>query len=929
MALQRIIRVIVLSVAIQMTGLPLYAQFYNAGQDPASLRWQQLVSPRYRVVFSEGNLALARKYALALESSYIDDRFMKGASFGRLNVLLHPHSALSNAWVAWAPARIEVLTVPPQDMYAQAWHKQLALHELRHVVQIRSLDQGMTRVLGWFFGEQATGLVLGLHVPQWLLEGDAIWAETVFSQAGRLRDPFFLMALDAQWGTGRIYSYDKAVFGSFRDFVPDHYVLGARLAGFANTRFGDDFFYKVLPYPAKRPWMPGAFAFGLRKQGTAGLVGFYRDVAASGRVDTIAGSTENRLAGVSGYCSYTHPVRQGGRFLAVRQKLGEIHRFVSVDGIGREKTLFIPGYYLYGSVSTTGNLTVYSSVLPHIRWARKSYTAVTLFDHKTGNKRNILKNKNLYAPSVSPDQKFIAAVAVRPDATASLEVYQIQDEIPVAGIQVPEDMLISRPVWQPCATMLVSLITGDSGKALAAFYPFEGQWKLLTGYTFNPVYNPVAGGDTIYFSGAYKGKAQLLAHSISKTKTWVLTQCPWGADYASLTAGYDSLVFSEYTPNGFVPKVLPKQNLLWIEVQNYWTGRADHALQWPVYEPIEGHIRSDSSPYVVKPYRKAANLFSIHSYGPVAVLPDENTINPGFVVHTQNLLSTVMGSGGYEYAMADDEGRWFASLQYSGWYPVLAVNAMQRQRKELTGSGDYFRWKETDAGLQVLLPLNLTSGLWARGLGIRAGISGKWLEESPESSYSFQHRRYYFADYSVYYSGQMQSTAHHLYPRWGHYAGGVLRTTPFAGFHFGSQWATEGIFYFPGFGRHDGFRLYGGYEWREKSGYGFSRIIQFARGYLAERGEVMHTLGITYRTPFLYPDLALGPVVYCKRLYGGFFGDYTRLDRKNFYSAGAELFGDFHLLRLIAPVSAGLRTSYLFGSRQWVVDFILRIDYTF
>ncbi len=136
---------LIFCLAIFRAALPVQAQFYTSGQAPAAVRWQQLLSPDYRVVFADGSVCLARKYAHALESVSADERFMMGTSPGRLNVLLHPLSARSNAWVAWAPARMEILPVPPQDMYAQAWHKQLALHELRHVVQLNAINQGTAR----------------------------------------------------------------------------------------------------------------------------------------------------------------------------------------------------------------------------------------------------------------------------------------------------------------------------------------------------------------------------------------------------------------------------------------------------------------------------------------------------------------------------------------------------------------------------------------------------------------------------------------------------------------------------------------------------------------------------------------------------------------------------------------------------------------
>src|SRR5690606_1323094 len=96
----------------------------------------------------------------------------------RIELLLHNQTAIGNGMVTWAPKRSEFFTITRQDLTSTVWLSQLAIHDYRHVVQIVKLNQGFTRGLNYVFGQQATGAVIGLYLPMWLLEGDAVVAET-------------------------------------------------------------------------------------------------------------------------------------------------------------------------------------------------------------------------------------------------------------------------------------------------------------------------------------------------------------------------------------------------------------------------------------------------------------------------------------------------------------------------------------------------------------------------------------------------------------------------------------------------------------------------------------------------------------------------------------------------------------------------------
>jgi hypothetical protein len=105
--------------------------------------------------------------------------------------------------------------------------------------------------------------------------------------------------------------------------------------------------------------------------------------------------------------------------------------------------------------------------------------------------------------------------------------------------------------------------------------------------------------------------------------------------------------------------------------------------------------------------------------------------------------------------------------------------------------------------------------------------------------------------------------------------------------------------------RHDGFRIYMGYQDRQ-SGFGsFGNVILFPRGNPTPYPDNETTLSFNYSLPLLYPDLSLGPLAYIKRIKGNFFYDTTV---KNVIGGkGVEITADVHLLRFVFPFEIGVQ----------------------
>ena len=189
------------------------AQFYNFGTDPSFVKWSQIRTPDFRLVYPRGMDSLARVYLFNLEKMrpVVNKELLLDTK--PISVILHPYTTLSNGAVSWAPKMVNLITTP--EAYrgtTEPWVEQLASHELRHVTQTQHFTKGIWRALEYVMGEQAVGIGLGLFSSSVFMEGDAVVAETENSESGRGRSASFLMYPRALLLDGIDWNWDKAVF---------------------------------------------------------------------------------------------------------------------------------------------------------------------------------------------------------------------------------------------------------------------------------------------------------------------------------------------------------------------------------------------------------------------------------------------------------------------------------------------------------------------------------------------------------------------------------------------------------------------------------------------------------------------------------------------------------------------------------------------
>lgn len=164
-----------------------YAQFVNFGQDRSSLRWRQINTDNFQLIYPDFFEANAQKMANVYEQLYRHANTLQHKP-GKISMILHADGAFRT--VTWDGLRKKANSIPClRKTHPTAGWNIYAPMISGHVVQIDKVNQGTTKGFYYIFGEIFPIAVVGLYVPMWFMEGDAVCFETSVGKLGRGRSP--------------------------------------------------------------------------------------------------------------------------------------------------------------------------------------------------------------------------------------------------------------------------------------------------------------------------------------------------------------------------------------------------------------------------------------------------------------------------------------------------------------------------------------------------------------------------------------------------------------------------------------------------------------------------------------------------------------------------------------------------------------------
>lgn len=921
------------------------AQYYSTGQNPASVKWKQINTPGFKVVFPEGYETTANYVANTLEYARQLDSVSLSVNPKKIPVLIHNFTSTSNGMVVWAPRRMELYTIPPQDTYAQEWFQQLALHEYRHVIQISKLNQGLTKLLTYLFGEQVTGAVLGLYIPFWFLEGDAVATETALSKAGRGRQPSFAMPLRAQFLVKGLFSYDKAVFGSYKDFVPNHYILGYHIVAKSREKYGFELWNHTFDKVGRNPYMIVPFSEGIKDVTGLTKTKLYNSTLTDIEVQWQAQQEKTPKFRVSEialpekriFTNYSSPnLTSQGTLLAEKKELDNIARFVEVDQQGNEKILFTPGYYYSGTLSQAGNLIAWAERDFDIRWQHRNYSVIRVLDLQTGKATQLTHKTRYFAPNLSPDVTKLAAVDVSEDQQHSLVVLSVATGEVLKRMTTPENYFFTWPKWSDDGKKIVTIVVGNEGKAIALADPESGEIEIVSDFAFTDISKAVIKGNSVVFAGAWSGIDNLYQLDLDTKTISMISSVEFGLTDPVFTKNGDSILFANYTPEGFSIAKIPVNAGNQIPLANV----DDNFVK--LYQALadqEGQIlepeKISQEQHEIRKYPKMLNLFNIHSWAPISLDAQNYDVKPGISLFSQNLLSSSFTTLGWEYDVNEQTGKYYLNYSYAGWFPVLDFTADYGKRKsyfvDTANNQIDYSWMETNFKAGVHLPLNFSSGKYSRFLRPAVEFNYTQLDMDPESGLRFRRSNYKTINYRLNGSNYLKMSSHDILPKWGQMVALNYRTAPFEGDTLGSMIAAEARLYFPGLFRHHSLNVYGGYQKRVDNNFYYGNIVRFPRGYSGQYAEELTSWSANYALPVGYHDFSLSSLVYLKRTRLNLFYDFAtgsaRSNETQYSTAGLEVFADTHLFRFIAPITLGYRMMWLTAENTFRSEFLFSINF--
>ncbi|MDD3876831.1 MAG: hypothetical protein PHT69_09430 [Bacteroidales bacterium] len=915
------------------------SQYFNFGQSPSGLKWEQIKTDRFRLIFPQDYSGNAQKMAHYLETSY--PKVTYGPSLtDRTPVIIHNQGLMSNGFVAWAPQRIELFPAPAQRSLALDYSQHLAVHELRHVVQLNTLKQSTTKFLSYLFGEQAIGAITGLYLPLWFLEGDAVLAETALTLSGRGRYSEFTNKLRAQLCTIGKYPYDKAVFGSYRDFTPNHYELGYFMTGHARHLAGKNIWPDVITHVARNPFGITSFSKGIKK-----TTGFRKIQLYNSCMDSIRENWEEHLRTITltdfivltpqkkTYTNYDIPVLlNDSNFISVKKSYDDIDKMVHIDADGHEELIMPMGFGESSTISAHGNKLYFVVNKPDSRWQNRNYSNIISFDMANKRQKQLTRKGRYQTAEVSPNGNILACVHTQTDGTNSLHIINASTAEVTKIINTPENHYIINPNWIDDNYLVCVLnSTSGMGNAISILDTRSGEFKTIKNFEYEELNSPVVYKSFILFASSYTGIENIFAIDINTKKIFQLTSAAFGMTKPVINNNSNILYTLNYTENGYEIVYTPIDSLLWIPINESKTYR-DVMLETILTQDSSIIDFSSNQPtaYKIKKYNKFLNIFNFHSWGPLNVNTDNNTINPGFVFYNQNLLSTLTGSLGYKYSTAENTGAHFISLKYDGLYPLFDFSFERGYKNFNINDTTRVPYSETKYSGSVVIPFILTGKHYVRQLQLFT-FNHHYDYVPPKNNDTLETLSINAFEYGISFSNSRLKSQKDIYPKFSQRFIGRYAHSPLSPNNMGDIWAGRLQLFFPGFAKHHSFSVVAIYQKRKAEKIAFSYYYPFSRGYydIAWKFSEAYTLQFNYTSPLFYPDWSLGPIVYIKRIRQSVFFDYSQTYNNSGFlrSFGLDLTVDSHVLRFIAPVSFGLRSIYNQNSRKFLFEPLFSINF--
>lgn len=915
-----------------------YSQYYTTGVENGNIKFRQIKTDRFEIIYPDYYEGKAQEFASALDTIYGFLGNTLKTNPPNVPFILHTNTAFANGLSVWAPKRNELWTTTHPDNEAYPWLWHLALHEWRHSTQVYALNKGTTKILVNLLGEHIYGLVLGVFIPNWFLEGDAVVAETALSPSGRGKTPDFNMYFKAQVLDKAVYDYDRALLGSKKEYIPNEYIFGYNLIGFGRTKYDKYIWADMVENVGRNFWKLQFFGKSEKRGISINAEELYYEM-----MDSLKTQWEKedkayyknrkdikpQKLGKNNkyYTSYLSPQSlNDSSIISIKTSSFEPPKLVRLYN-NKETDLSYIGRILNSYTDIFNTKLLYSEYKNHPRWEHENYSDIFEYDLETKERNRITYKKRLYTPNYNPNNIDIIA-AIEEDSINNQRLVIIDKSTGNIKIRFEEresNDKFSYPTWSDNTNEIFLIRSNHKGKSIGSYNLNSKTYTELIPFTYNNILNTKYHNKRLYFIGDYNNTYQVYSFNPNENTEYIIqnTESRFGVKDFSFIG--DSIITSQYTGDGFkifigeieeINKIKKDKKTPILPLAKILTDQEDFIF---TKDKIKDSI------YPSQKYYKLRHLFNFHSWAPLSISAENQDINFGVSLFSQNILGTSILSGGYKYLVDEKRGEYFMDYTYKGWYPILNIKQKYSQRnislEEGTNKSRYI-FNEYNSGLNIIIP-----NAWSKNnynYHFNTIIKYSYRNINPINEYYSNLVSFHTLGIGLR-TGTIRTRAiNDLSPNLGqtlslNYQRSITKDRA-------NIFTINTTTYIPSIFPNHSFEINLDYQENTPGTYYFPSETYFTRGIYGESPAKFYGGKLNYHLPLAYPDLAIGKLLYIQRLSARAFFDFGYFDNKYLSSIGTYLQMDFNALRIEYPINIGIQFGYVPQNKDYFANLIFYLN---
>lgn len=942
-----------------------------SGQNPFGIRWYEISDSNFRVIFPQGSERVAQHVLNTLRIARGPVSQSLDAKLRKLSVVIQAQNTDNNGFVSGGPRRAEFYNTPPQNpsgLGLNDWFEELCVHEYRHIVQLDNANQGWGKFLNAIFGNTGTVIAEGITNPWWFWEGDAVGCETVFGFGGRGRLPSFDATLRMQLLSHQKISYTRAVCGSMKRMVPNHYVLGYYMTSYVKNHYGIYAWDTILSKSYHRIPLPATFSHCTKKVTGKKLKQVYADMT---RELTDSALLRYRTSDTfpahyihqpnqKFFTQYRFPCAMpNGTVVAMKSGLGDgglvayksasldFAKLVVIEKDSSEKTLCMTGVLDdNGRMGSGGQKIVWTESTYDPRWGARNYCDIFMYDLGRHKRIRITRQQRLHAPDISENGNLICAVEWNTKSECFLVLINPETGQISKRFANPGNAFCLQPTFAEQDKSIVFLKSKPGYKSIWKLDIATGTETELVPWIGENLGAPELRGSVVFYNSTESGIDNIYAVNVETGSRYMVTNRPFGAYHPAITADGKHLLFYDLQPKGALIASMDNDSGKWKKMESVKVRGRIRYFNGYIHQEggnILTAIPKDS--FAVKRFHRLKNSLNIYGWG-YQLSSSSPDIRVG--INSQDLISTTQLNAGLAWDRNERNFGKYASLRYLGFYPVLSLSYIDgsrhdlysfREGKKVFDSSSKYHFQTTD--FTVAIPFNFSVGKFIKKMNISAAAFFTTISKHDVFSneyYKEPREAFYGTRYNFSYQVAMRQAIRDVAPRLGYGIDVIYQHTPFGSSVQASQFAADAQVLLPGITRHDAFRFRGMFQNNWQDNYYFKNAYFFVRGI---QNTLSHQLWIgtaEYKFPLVYPDANLLDLIYVQRARTTLFTDYGRafltytdptqppyLGYQYFQSVGIEQTFDCNILRFLIPVNMGIRSSWDVRRNTWNFQFLFSV----